>query len=155
MAEPMKFIADRMLGKLAKLLRLYGYDTLYSNKIGFNDILRLGRQERRIILTRNGLIKKKEGISSYLFIEDNDPKKQLNQVKTGFDLEIGDERAFTRCISCNCELQRIERKDVEGKVPDYIYETQSDFSLCTACERIFWKGTHYEKMLVLLQEHSS
>ena len=148
----MKFIADRMLGRLTKSLRIYGFDTLYSNKIQFKDVLRIGREEGRIILTRNSQIKKMEGEYRYLFIEDNDPKAQLDEVITGLNLKILLESAFTRCLVCNCELEKIERTDIEGRVPDHIFETHRDFSFCAICKRIFWKGTHHEKMLELLQE---
>lgn len=148
----MKFIADRMLGKLAKLLRILGFDTLYSNRIDFKELLRVAREKGRIILTKNTLIKKKVGKHRFLFINDNDPKKQLKEVITNLSLEIEPDKIFTRCLLCNNKLKEIQREDTGGKVPDYIFESHRDFSFCDKCERIFWKGTHHKHMLTVLKE---
>ena len=149
----MKFIADRMLGKLAKLLRTLGFDTLYSNRIDFKELLKIAREKGRIILTRNTLIKKKEGEYRFLFINDNDPKRQLQEVITNLSLEIEPNKTFTRCLLCNNKLKEIKREDAGGKVPDYIFESHRDFSFCGKCKRIFWKGTHHEHMLTVLKEY--
>ena len=143
----MKLIADRMLGKLAKLLRILGFDTLYSKDIPLGELLRIGREEERIILTRRTIMEKQGEEYKYLFITDNNPKGQLKEVLKGLDLKIHPEMAFTRCVQCNCRLKKMERNHVKGSVPDYIYETHRDFSYCAFCGKVFWKGTHYENML--------
>jgi len=144
----MKFIADRMLGKLAKLLRIRGFNVLYSNRIDFDELIRVAGEEKRIILTRNTLIKKIEGNYGYLFITDDDPKRQLKEIITNLDLDINTKGVFTRCIVCNYDLIKIKREDLVGRVPDYVFETHKDFSFCGKCDRIFWKGTHYENVLL-------
>ena len=149
----MKFIADRMLGRLAKLLRTLGFDTLYSNRIDFKELLKIAREKGRIILTRNTLIKKKEGEYRFLFINDNDPKRQLQEVITNLSLEIEPNKTFTRCLLCNNKLKEIKREGAGEKVPDYIFESHRDFSFCGKCKRIFWKGTHHEHMLTVLKEY--
>jgi len=138
-----------MLGKLAKLLRIMGFDTLYSNRIDFKELLMIATEEKRLILTRNTIIDRQKRENRFLFIKDNDPKRQLEEVITGLGLKADPARAFTRCILCNYELQEIRREDVEKRVPDYIFETHRDFSFCERCGRIFWKGTHHENVLAL------
>ncbi|MEW6616628.1 MAG: Mut7-C RNAse domain-containing protein [Thermodesulfobacteriota bacterium] len=149
----MKFIADRMLGSLAKLLRTLGFDTLYSNRIDFKDLLKIAREKERIILTKNTLIKKKEGNYRFLFINNNDPKRQVREVITNLGLDIEPDKTFTRCLLCNNKLKKIQREDIGGKIPDYIFESYRDFSFCNKCKRIFWKGTHHEHMLTVLKEY--
>ncbi|MFH1623891.1 MAG: Mut7-C RNAse domain-containing protein [Pseudomonadota bacterium] len=151
----MKFVADRMLGKLAKILRILGFDVLYSNRIHFRELVRIARDEKRIILTRNSLIKTKEGEYTFFFINNNEPKRQLKEVIDGLDLKISPSNVFTRCLLCNHELKKIEREDVEGRVPDYVFETQRDFSLCRNCNKIFWKGTHHKNMLASFEGYLS
>lgn len=149
----MRFIADRMLGKLARRLRILGFDTPYSNRTDFGELLRIATEEKRIILTRNTLINNKKGEYRFLFINDDDPKKQLEEVITSLDLSVNHARAFTRCTVCNYELKRIKKEDVGGRVPDYIFEAHRDFSFCGKCDRIFWKGTHHKNMLALFKKY--
>ncbi len=151
----MRFVADRMLGKLAKVLRILGFDTMYSNSVDFEELLCIGRKEKRIVLTRNTLIRNKGGKYAFLFIHDDDPKAQFEEVRTRLNLNIDPAGAFTRCILCNNELKKIKREDVEGDVPDYVFQTHRDFSSCAKCKRIFWKGTHYENMLTLFGAYAT
>lgn len=85
-------------------------------------------------------------------LPDNDPKRQLREVITSLSLEIEPNKIFTRCLLCNNKLKEIQREDAGGKVPDYIFESHRDFSLCNKCKRIFWKGTHHEHVLTVLKE---
>ena len=147
----MKLIVDRMLGKLAKLLRIIGFDTLYSNNIHFKELLSVADKEERIILTRNTLIKKQERADRFFFVHDNDPIRQLEEVINGLDLKIEHVRAFTRCLGCNHALVKIRKEEAEGRIPDYIFKTHVDFSFCRYCNKIYWRGTHYEKMLKRLE----
>ncbi|MDY6855305.1 MAG: Mut7-C RNAse domain-containing protein [Thermodesulfobacteriota bacterium] len=148
----MKLIVDRMLGKLAKLLRIIGFDTLYSNNIDFEELLCVADKEERIILTRNTLIKKQERAYKFFFIHDNDPIRQLEEVINGLDLKIEYMGVLTRCIGCNKTLVKISKEEADGRVPDYIFKTHIDFSFCKNCNKVYWKGTHYEKMLERLEE---
>jgi uncharacterized protein with PIN domain len=147
----MKLIVDRMLGKLAKLLRIIGIDTLYSNKTDFKELLRIADKEKRIILTRNTLIKKQERTYRFLFIHDNDPIRQLEEVIIGLNLTLEPVKAFTRCLECNHKLEKISKEDIGGMVPDHILKTHVDFSFCSNCNKIYWRGTHYEKMMKRLE----
>ncbi len=141
----MKFVADRMLGKLARWLRVIGQDVAYGSHLSGYGLIRAARQEGRLILTRDrGLVRKNP--PDYLMIESDRFREQLKQVVSACKLDPLKE-AFTRCVECNGELQSVTKGAVEGKVPPYVFSTQEKFSLCPACRRIYWPATHQQKML--------
>ena len=147
----MKFIVDCMLGKLAKWLKILGFDTIYFSKIEDSNLLALARKEGRILLSRdNVLIKKSRDINSF-FITSEDWNAQLEQVLNGFDLweEV---RPYSRCIECNVELRDLSRKQAKNLVVPFVYEQASSFALCPRCDRVFWKGTHHQDMEFKIEE---
>lgn len=130
-----------MLGRLCKYLRICGIDTAYSNE-GMK-ILISAKKENRIILTRNTILRGKEGI---FFIEMNDPIIQLKRVITQFNLK--DKMSFfSRCLLCNELLFFIEKEKIHNRVPYYTYKNFDEFAECPNCKRVYWKGSHYQKML--------
>ncbi len=139
-----KFVADRSLGRLAKWLRIMGYDTIYER----GDIKRhlFGK---RTVLTRIEKLKEKEGV---VFISFNDIRDQIRELFKKLDLTFSKEDLFTRCSVCNGELLPAKRDEVEDKVPVYVFCTQRSFSICPICGRIYWRGTHYTKMLSFLEK---
>jgi uncharacterized protein with PIN domain len=141
----MKFIADVMLGRLAKRMRLYGFDVLYDRNSNDNDIIRLSLGQNRIILTRDTQFAERPLASNNLFITSDRVKDQLHQVVETFNLEIGPS-ILTRCSVCNEPLIEITKQDAEDLVPDYVLEKKNSFLRCAKCRRIYWKGTHIERM---------
>ena len=142
-----------MLGKLCKLLRTCGIDASYSNE-GMA-ILLDARREQRVILTRNTHLRDKKDVC---FLELSDPREQLENVIEHFKLrkEI---HLFSRCIECNAELESVSKTSVKGKVPYFTYKNFQQFAQCPQCGRVYWKGSHYKKMLeeikyVIKQENS-
>ena len=142
----MRFAADRMLGKLAKWLRLLGYDTVYSNYFTREEFLALA-DEGRVLLTRNTTLTGKVAQDHFVFVEDNDPKAQLQEVVCQLGLKPKPDRFFTRCTVCNGTLESVEAKSVYGRVPDYVWTAHDRFSRCNACGRIYWPGSHMERSL--------
>ena len=146
MEEP-RFIADVMLGKLAKWLRMLGYDTLYFRETKDNLLVACAVREKRQLLTRKTHLRQRNDIQDYLyFISDNDPLKQLGAVIAHYQLTIMPTAAFTRCLICNQRLKEIGPEQIRSRLPDYVITTQKHFSTCSRCKRIFWRGTHYENM---------
>ena len=146
MEEP-RFIADVMLGKLAKWLRMLGYDTLYFRETKDNLLVACAVREKRQLLTRKTQLRQRNDIQDYLyFISDNDPLKQLGAVIAHYQLTIMPPAAFTRCLICNQRLKEIGPEQIRSRLPDYVITTQKHFSTCSRCKRIFWRGTHYENM---------
>ncbi|MBA7509594.1 hypothetical protein ES705_01552 [subsurface metagenome] len=144
----MKFIADIMVGRLAKYLRMAGYDVLYINTASDDQIIKKARETDRIVLTRDSLMlarrEFKKGTVKYLFIKDDKLKNQLNQIKS--DLKVSLKPNLVRCIECNRKLIKVKKEDVKNKVPPYVYKTQQNFLYCKKCDKYYWRGTHYDNI---------
>jgi hypothetical protein len=146
-----RFMLDVHLGKLARLLRRFGFDAGFGQDMTDEEIVRAARREHRIILTRDrGLLKRRTVTHGYL-VRSSEPKVQLAEVFRRFDC-ARQVRMFSRCIECNRPLTRIERHAVSGRVPPIVAETYSDFSVCDECGRVFWRGSHWERMKKLAAE---
>jgi uncharacterized protein with PIN domain len=140
----MRFAADRMLGKLARWLRFLGYDTTYSRDVSDDEFLAQAN-EGRILLTRNTRFKRKAPKDSLIFITDDDPKVQLQEVMAMLHLRPEPKRLFTRCTICNEVLQPAEGADVYGRVPEYVWMAHDRFSRCHRCGKVYWEGSHLER----------
>ena len=136
-----------MLGKLAKWLRILGFDTIYLSQIDVKHLFALGEKEGRIVLTRATKIGKRKGPVRVLLVEKNDPKMQLKEVIGKLNLTIGDADLCKRCLRCNQILKAIAKEKAEGEVPEYIFRTHKEFSFCPQCQKIFWPGTHHGNMV--------
>jgi len=146
-----RFALDVHLGKLARLLRMVGFDAQYSNTIGDEALARLARAEKRIILSRDrGLLKRRTVTHGYL-VRSAAPRKQLAEVLRRFDL-TGNLSMFTRCMECNLPLTRVDKASIAALLPVVVASTYSDFSRCPGCGRVFWRGTHWERMKALAAE---
>jgi uncharacterized protein len=146
-----RFALDVHLGKLARLLRIMGFDASYGNDMDDGTLVRLARAERRIILSRDrGLLKRRLVTHGYL-VKSMEPREQLAEVVRRFDL-AGSTRMFGRCVLCNTPLQRVERASIISRVPPAVAERYDGFSRCPTCGRVFWKGTHWERMRELASE---
>ena len=140
------FFADVMLGMLAKWLRILGYDTAYSRDIQHEKLASLAKKERRMVLTRSRKIIKLLEPSEYILIEGNFVVEQLKQVVRELNLDIAGNPVFTRCLICNGELVSFSREGVKEEVPDFIYKRYDEFSKCLNCSRVYWPGTHYNRV---------
>lgn len=143
MAEECRFIADAMLGRLAKWLRIMGYDTLYFRVIQDSELIRIARQQQRIILTRDTLLANTKKATPTLLIHSEHINKQLKEILTflkGKTPELPE--LLPRCVNCNGCLIPSDKDAVFGKVPDYIFLKQKKFFLCKDCGKIFWHGSH-------------
>lgn len=144
----MKFIADIMVGKLARYLRMAGNDVLYINDIDDDEILEIAKNDERIVLTRDSLMLlrkpfRNNSIKS-VFIKDDSIIKQLKQIKN--DLGIPLKPNLLRCLECNTELSKAQKENLKDKVPPYVYTTQKDFLHCPKCDKYYWRGTHYDNI---------
>ncbi len=140
-----RFVADRMLGKLAKWLRVLGYDVVYLKKAAEEEILE-NLQEGRTLLTRNRRARLWRGKGRVFMVNDNDPKIQLREVVKGLRLGELDGAIFSRCLNCNRPLEVVRREEVREEVPDYIYQRQKEFHRCSDCRKVYWHGSHAVRM---------
>ena len=140
----LRFLADSMLGTLAKWLRILGYDTAYQSQLDDNQLVRLARAEGRILLTRDTGFLKRKGLRC-LLIESEGLEEQLAQVLQAFGLHV--DNPFSRCPVCNTVLEDVPKYEAWGQVPPFVFHTQERFRLCPECNRFYWRGTHWQRML--------
>lgn len=155
----MRFIADSMLGRLARWLRLLGYDTLYYPQIEDRLLLKIAHEDNRVLLTRDTSLVKVRGLQNFLLLKENNPFKQLKNVSMTFKLKLNDKLVgaegvaiLSRCVVCNASLNNIPKEEVKGFVPEYVYQTSNIFRQCSRCGKLYWKGTHPAKFREKLSE---
>ncbi|MBI5419038.1 MAG: Mut7-C RNAse domain-containing protein [Deltaproteobacteria bacterium] len=147
-----RFIADTMLGKLAKWMRLLGCDVEYFPSIPDDELVERADRSRRLILTRDTLlIRRRKARENHFFVLYDGYKDQLRQVVRAFSIDP-ESRVLTRCLLCNEPLDEIEKSAAAARVPPYVYRTQETFVTCRSCRRIYWKGTHREAVERQLKE---
>ena len=142
----MKFIADCMLGKLAKGLRMLGYDTIYYRGEDVHHIFQFARQESRVILTRNTKLIPKRPEDHIIRVTEDNPLLQLKELIQKGHISSNAENLLSRCLLCNVLIEEIPREEAEGKVPDFIFYQQKEFCRCPQCGRIYWQGSHQKNM---------
>jgi len=142
---PTQFAVDKMLGRLAAWLRLLGYDATYGGHLGGRTLVRHARQEQRTILTRDHKLLRERNTPPIVFIESDHFRDQVGQVVRACGLDPL-AHLFHRCLRCNEAVVAVPKSAVAGRVPPYVFDTQSDFARCPRCGRIFWPGTHVERV---------
>jgi uncharacterized protein with PIN domain len=142
-APPPRFLADAMVGKLARWLRILGYDTAYDVRWDDNELARMSRAQGRILLTRDVELSQRQGLRA-LLVHSQLLEEQLAQVVAECDLAL--DNPFTRCPNCNAPLEEAGRFEAQGSVPPYILSTQADYRFCPECDQFYWPGTHWQRM---------
>lgn len=143
------FFVDAMLGNLAKKLRLFGYNSLYSSSIEDDELLEITKRENRILITKDLLLAekaKKQDIRAVSITQDNEIEQffQINEkIHLGKCIVGGNN---SRCSVCNGELSKIEKNNVLNKVPEGVFENLNDFWSCKKCGKIYWEGTHIKNL---------
>src|SRR5262249_15008112 len=135
----------KMLGRLARWLRLIGADTTYGSHLGSYALIRHARNEQRTILTRDHRVCKAAADLEVIFVDSDSVAEQLRQVISLLALDPW-VALFTRCVSCNTPVVAVPKEDVAHRVPVYVYTIQTDFARCPHCLRIYWPGTHYDRV---------
>lgn len=147
--KTLKFIVDHNVGKLARWLRIMGYDTLFFNGSNDSSMVSTALNEERVILTRDTQIMKRRVVTSgrlsAIFIRSDEPEQQMCQVIEDLNLDC-QFRPFAVCLECNQPLLERSKQQVEERVPPYVFQTQSQYMECPVCHRIYWRGTHWQAM---------
>lgn len=143
------FLVDINAVKLARWLRMLGYDARVVPGADDNLLIKLALKEGRVLLTRDTQIMQRRivtiGKLKALLLRDDDPKQQLNQIVATMGLSYN-HGPFTRCLECNQPLINLDREQAKELVPPYVFKTQTEFKQCTACKRVYWRGTHWQNM---------
>lgn len=146
----MKFVVDNMLGRLAKWLRILGYDTVYVRAGEDEELINIAEQEGRILLTRDRRLAR-SWIVPTLLIKSEDISLQLKQVIKRYDLDL-EESLFSRCPICNVEVSPIDKEKIFKYIPRLVYEIYDEFWTCKNCGRYYWEGTHWENIKKKVKE---
>ena len=151
----LKFIVDNNVGKLAKWLRIMGYDTRFFNGSDDSHLVATALAEGRVVLTRDTQIMKRRVVTSgqlkAILIQSDEPERQMHQVIEALDLDC-QFRPFSLCLECNQPLEERSKQQVKDLVPPYVFQTQSQYMQCPACHRIYWRGTHWQRMTEKLKK---
>ena len=143
-----RFVVDANVGRLARWLRMMGYDTVFINDIDDDILVDIGLNEKRVVLTKDTQIMLRRVVTTgrlkALLIQDDDVKAQLRQVADA--LGLNRRRQFTRCLECNEPLVVRKKEEVRDLVPPYVFRTQSRYVQCPVCSRVYWRGTHWQRM---------
>lgn len=140
------FVVDEMLGKLAKWLRLLGFDTIYIKSVDDSYLVNQAFRAQKILLTRDTKLIERKHIPKYILIRSDDYMEQLKEIIEGNNIRPDPNLFFSRCLLCNTELRVVSKEMVKLRVPDYVYETQAEFFVCPKCDKVYWNGTHIENV---------
>ncbi len=144
------FILDVHLGKLARYMRIAGFDSLYSNSYEDFEISEIASRDGRIVLTRDRGLLKRSIVKRGYWIRSQSPASQLEEIIVKFD-PGGRIKPFTTCPSCNGILVKKPKKEIAEKLPEKTALYYNDFSVCSSCGKIYWKGSHFRKINQLLE----
>lgn len=147
--EP-RFVVDTHLGRLARHLRLVGFDTTWTNNATDDQLARASVTERRIILTKDRGLLKRRIITHGYFVRATSPQEQVVEVLRRFDL-FGALAPFSRCLECNAKLEVAKKEHIEALVPQRISRRHEIFRRCPGCGRVYWRGSHYERLAALVE----
>ena len=147
----MKFLLTKELGRLAKWLRILGFDTAYFKEGNYSSLVIAALRDARVILTRNHRLPEARGLRIVVLKEEK-LKEQLREIFKELKIEPGEFTMFSRCTLCNLELKPLDKHEVKDKVPEYVYNTQDKFFCCPSCRKIYWQGTHWGNVQKTLDE---
>ncbi|HID97570.1 MAG TPA: hypothetical protein EYP57_05205 [Thermodesulfobacteriaceae bacterium] len=151
-AQNPRFVADVHLGRLALYLRMLGFDTRYGNDFRDEELGADVIRQRRILLSRDRQLVQRAGPEVGYLVREQDPGKQLAEVCARFDLK-GRARPFSLCLRCNRLVVAVDKKDIEARLEPDTRKRFHRFFMCTKCGRIYWAGSHYERMKRFIERY--
>jgi uncharacterized protein with PIN domain len=152
--ESPRFVVDGHLGRLAAYLRMLGFDTWYERFADDKRLAAVAHGEQRFLLTRDlGLLKRREVEQGYC-VRCDKPHDQLHEISRRFALR-SQFTPFRRCMDCNGHLSPVSKEEVAYLLPPHTHETKNQFSRCLTCGKVFWRGSHYTRMLEWIRDLSA
>ncbi len=146
-----RFILDVHLGKLARYMRLLGFDVLYRNDYEDHAIVRIATAGERTILTRDKGLLKHDAVDRGYWVRATEPEIQVREILHAFQLEKA-ARPFSRCLECNTLVRHLPNAHAMGRVPPGVAERHEEFSECRECGRVYWRGSHFDRMHRIVEE---
>jgi len=150
-----KFIADNNVGKLARWLRVIGYDTLLFKQKDDARMIKTAFSDDRVVLTKDTQFMKRRLVTNgqlkAILIKQDAPKNQIREVVKSLNLDYHF-KPFSLCLECNQTLIPRTKEEVQSLVPPHVFVTQTQYTECPACHRIYWQGTHWQAMVKKLQD---
>lgn len=146
-----KFVLDVHLGKLARYMRMLGFDSIYKNNYEDDELVSVSLNDNRTILTRDREILKRNEVDHGYWVRNENAERQLKEIVERFQLR-NQIKEFTRCIECNSILEETDKQKVIDRIPQKVNEWYNRFFICQGCKRIYWEGSHYEKMTALIKK---
>ncbi len=146
-----RFMVDVNLGKLARLLRMLGFDTAYGNRLEDGEIVDLADREKRIILTRDRRLLFRKAVTHGYWVRSDDPETQLGEVMQRLDLSA-QVKPLQRCLRCNGIIESVERAQVWSSLEPLTRRFYSEFYRCASCHRVYWEGSHVENMSAAIRQ---
>jgi uncharacterized protein with PIN domain len=154
MAAAPRFVVDINVGRLATWLRVMGYDTLFPREVDDNELVRIALREGRVLVTRDAGFGHRRAVRNgqmrVVRVEVDDLRSQLRQLIRELKLDLAG--GFSRCVRCNEPLHSLNKEDVAGRVPAYVFRSRCKFMECPGCSRLYWRGTHWSKMIAELDQ---
>lgn len=149
----MKFIADGMLGKLTRWLRMLGHNVKYSNRLDDSQLMAIAKKERRILLTRDLELYQQaitKGVQAF-FVDGQMEAEKLAKIAQKFGINLEIDMATSRCPKCNAKVKPIHKENVKGKVEDSTFNFYNEFWECPKCSQIYWQGAHWKRIIKTLE----
>lgn len=150
-----KFVVDTNVGRIARWLRMMGYDTVLFHELDDGLMVKLALAQGRIIVTKDTGFMQRRAVAMHrvkaVLVSGDDPELQMQKVITELKLNTHF-KPFTRCLECNGVLRARDREGIKGEVPPRVYERQEQYMECPDCHRLYWQGTHWEDMHRKLQQ---
>ena len=147
----MRFVLDGHLGKLARHLRMMGFDALWREDYSDEEILRIQAAERRVVLSRDRALLKDPRLGEGYWVQASGPKEQAREVLSRFDL-FSRIDPFTVCLECNGKIAAVKKEEILDRIEDETREVFDEFFICRDCRKIYWKGSHYDRMMEFIRE---
>ncbi len=150
--KSIQFICDEQLGRLARYLRLAGFDTVYRNPIDDAELISIALNEKRFILSRDHRLEEKILARRCLILESDDWMEQFKTVLAELGLALDRKQFFTRCLVDNSATVPVDQVDIKDRIHPYTYEHHTDFRHCPECDRLYWHGSHIKAMMRALTD---
>lgn len=141
----LKFVADNHLGRLARTMRLFGFDTVHNKDFTSQQLIEISQTGGRVLLTRNRRLLERGELTRAVFVEEGEVEAQLRRLFQRLDL-YRDARPFSRCTCCNAVVSPVSKEAIVHRLPAKVKAKKKTFFFCGSCNRVYWKGTHFERM---------